>query len=60
MLNIHNVLESFWHVFAITNDEDYMQNIDKQAKVHDLKKYIDPLAYRLYNLTPEEIAIVEE
>jgi len=36
-----------------------LQSPDKQAKVHDLKKYIDSLVYKLYDLTPEEIAIVE-
>ncbi|HHT9146070.1 MAG TPA: hypothetical protein ACFYD4_10410 [Candidatus Wunengus sp. YC61] len=36
-----------------------MQNFDKQAKVHDLEKQIDQLVYKLYNLTPEKIAIVE-
>jgi len=44
---------------AITKDEDYLQNLDKQAKVHDLEKQIDQLVYKLYDLTPEEIAIVE-
>jgi hypothetical protein len=38
MLNIHNVLESFGRIFAITKDENYLQNIDKQAKVRDLEK----------------------
>jgi len=38
MLNIHNVLESFGHSFAVTKDEDYLQNPDKQAKVHNLEK----------------------
>jgi hypothetical protein len=37
-----------------------LQNPDKQAKVHNLKKQIDRLVYKLYDLTPEEIAIVEE
>ena len=36
-----------------------MQNLDKPAKVHDLEKHIDQLVYKLYNLAPEEIAIVE-
>ena len=45
MLKIHNVLESFGHNFAITNAEDYLQNLDKQAKVHDLEKHIDQLVY---------------
>jgi len=59
MLNIHNVLESFGHIFAITNDEDYIQNPDKQTKVHDLEKQIDQMVYKLYDLTPEEIVIAE-
>ena len=46
-------------IFAITKDEDCFQNINKKAKVHDLEKHIDQLAYKLYDLTPEEIAIVE-
>lgn len=29
---------------AITKDSDYLQNIDKQAKVRDLKKHIDHVA----------------
>ena len=69
MLNIHNVLESFGHILAITKDEDYLQSPDKQAKVRDLEKQIDPvrcllssgvdqMVYKLYDLTPEEIAIV--
>jgi len=55
---------------AITKDSDYLQNIDRQANVRDVERQIDPvrcllsngvdqLAYKLYNLTPEEIAIVE-
>ena len=36
-----------------------MQNIDKQAKVHDVEKHIDSLVYKLYDLTSEEIVIVE-
>ena len=46
-----------------------MQSPDKQAKVRDLEKQIDPvrcllssgvdqMVYKLYDLTPEEIAIV--
>jgi len=36
-----------------------LQNITKKAKVHDLEKQIDQMVYKLYDLTPEEIAIVE-
>jgi len=36
-----------------------LQNPAKQAKVHDLEKQIDQMVYKLYDLTPEGIAIVE-
>lgn len=40
-------------------DEDYLQNIDNQAKVRNLERQIDQIVYKLYDLTSEEIAIVE-
>ena len=46
-------------IFAITKDDDYLQNIDKQAKVSDVERQIDQMVYTLYDLTPEKIAIVE-
>ena len=45
---------------AITKDSNYLQNMDKQAKVHDLEKHIDQIVYKLYDLTEDEIKIVEE
>ena len=55
---------------AITKDKDCLQSLDKQAEVINLEKQIDPvrcllsngvdqMVYKLYDLTPEEIAIVE-
>ena len=55
---------------AITKDEEYPQNPAKQAKARDFEKQIDPvrcllsngvdrMVYKLYDLTPDEIAIVE-
>ncbi len=52
--------ESCGHNFAIMKDDDYSQNIDYQAKAHNLEKQIDQMVYKLYGLTPEEIAIVKE
>ncbi|MCL4479697.1 MAG: hypothetical protein M1381_11505 [Deltaproteobacteria bacterium] len=46
-------------ILAITKDEDYLHNPIKQAKVKELEKEIDRLVYKLYDLTPEEIAMVE-
>ena len=47
-------------ILSITKDDDYLDNPDKQAKVKRLEKEIDQLVYKLYELTPEEIKIVEE
>jgi hypothetical protein len=47
------------HIISITQSDDYLQNPQKQAKVKALEEEIDQLVYKLYNLTPEEIKIVE-
>ena len=46
-------------ILSITKDDDYLDNPDKQAKVKRFEKEIDALVYKLYELTPEEIKIVE-
>jgi len=46
-------------ILAITKDEDYLQNPEKQAKVKALEREIDQLVYKLYGLTEEEIKIVD-
>jgi len=46
-------------ILALTQSDDYLQNSHKQAKVKALESEIDPLVYKLYDLTPEEIKIVE-
>jgi len=46
-------------ILAITKDDDYLQNPQKQAKVKMLEQEIDRMVYKLYGLTEEEIAIVE-
>ena len=51
--------ESSRLIFAIMKDEDYSQNIDNQAKARDLERRIDQMVYKLYDLTPGEIAIVD-
>jgi len=47
------------HILAITKDMDYLNNSSKKAKVKELEKQIDHLVYKLYDLTQEEIKIVE-
>ena len=46
-------------ILSITNDKNYLENQDKQLKVKEFEKKIDKMVYELYELTPEEIKIVE-
>ncbi|MBP7795708.1 MAG: hypothetical protein KA059_02895 [Elusimicrobiales bacterium] len=46
-------------ILAITKDNDYLENPQKQAKVQDYELQIDQMVYKLYGLTDEEIKIVE-
>ena len=46
-------------ILSITDDKDYLENQDKQSMVKELEKKIDKMVYELYELTPEEIEIVE-
>lgn len=47
-------------ILSISKDSDYLDNPDKKTKVKLLEKEIDQLVYKLYELTPEEIEIVED
>ncbi len=47
-------------ILSITKDDDYLDNSDKQERVKKLEEKIDSLVYDLYNLTPDEIKIVED
>ena len=44
----------------ITKSEDYLKNSSKQKQVAEYEKQIDQLVYKLYDLTPQEIKIIEE
>ncbi|MCM8784840.1 MAG: transposase [Candidatus Omnitrophica bacterium] len=46
-------------ILSLTQSEDYLSNPQKQAKVKKLETQIDQLVYKLYNLTEEEIRIIE-
>ncbi len=46
-------------IFNIIKSDDYGINQQKQAQVEELKKQIDQLVYKLYNLTDEEVRIIE-
>jgi hypothetical protein len=46
-------------ILAITKSIDYLENQAKKKEVKEYEKQIDQLVYKLYDLTPEEIEIVE-
>ena len=46
-------------ILAITQDRDYLQSSIKQAKIKGYEHQIDQMVYKLYELTKEEIKIVE-
>ena len=46
-------------ILKITKTDDYLKNTEKQVKVREYEKQIDHLVYKLYDLTEEEIKIVE-
>jgi len=46
-------------ILKITKSSDYLENPTKRVKVHEYEKQIDQMVYKLYDLTSEEIEIVE-
>ena len=46
-------------IMLITRESGYFNNDKKQAKVKEYERQIDQMVYKLYNLTPKEIEIVE-
>jgi len=47
-------------ILSLTRSNDYLENSQKQVKVKEYERQIDQLVYKLYNLTEEEIKIIEE
>jgi hypothetical protein len=46
-------------ILTITKSSDYFENPAKKEEVKEYEKQIDQMVYKLYDLTPEEITIVE-
>ena len=46
-------------ILSITKNSDHLKNHIKQNKIHEYEKQINYLVYKLYDLTPEEIKIIE-
>ncbi|MEO0297436.1 MAG: TaqI-like C-terminal specificity domain-containing protein, partial [candidate division WOR-3 bacterium] len=58
--SITNQIESIVsQILSFTQSDDYLSNPQKQAKVKELEREIDQLVYKLYDLTEEEIKIIE-
>jgi len=47
-------------ILAITKSNDYLENPAKREGVKKYENQIDQMVYKLYDLTPEEIKIIEE
>jgi hypothetical protein len=47
------------NILTLTQTDDYPQNETKKAKVKEYETEIDQMVYKLYDLTPYEIAVVE-
>lgn len=47
-------------ILNITKQEDYLENIDSQNKVKEYEKQIDIMVYKLYELTYEEVLIIDK
>jgi len=53
------IIQKVDEILSLTQSEDYEISPVKQQKVEELEKEIDELVYKLYNLTEEEIEIIE-
>jgi hypothetical protein len=46
-------------ILAITKSYEYLQNHDMRSKVQEYERQIDQMVYKLYDLTEDEIKVVE-
>ena len=54
---IANIIDK---ILLISNSDDYSNNTEKQQAVKEYEKQIDIMVYKLYDLTDDEIKIIEE
>lgn len=47
-------------ILNITKQDGYLENIDSQNKVKEYEKQIDVMVYKLYELTYEEVLIIDK
>ena len=53
------IVQKVQEILALTQSPDFETSQEKQQKVKELEKEIDQLVYKLYDLTEDEIAIIE-
>jgi type II restriction/modification system DNA methylase subunit YeeA len=53
------IVQKVQEILTLTQSSDYETNQEKQQKVKELEKEIDQLVYKLYDLTEEEIRLIE-
>ena len=53
------VIDKVSRILLTAKDTNYISNPNKQAKVREIEQEIDQIVYKLYGLTPEDIAVVE-
>lgn len=46
-------------ILALSKSSDYLKSSTKQAKVKEYERQIDQMVYKLYELTPTEIELIE-
>jgi hypothetical protein len=56
---VDQIIQKVDQILTLTQSEDYDTNQEKQKHVKRLEHEIDQLLYQLYNLTDEEIKIIE-
>jgi len=54
-----NILDKINQIISLTQSPDFETSQEKQEKVKELEREIDQLVYKLYDLTEDEIAIIE-
>ncbi len=58
-MSLNRLTQDCWKKLENRSDPDYFDFPEKQARAKTHEKQIDQLIYKLYDLTPEEIQIVE-
>jgi uncharacterized protein Yka (UPF0111/DUF47 family) len=53
------IVQKVQEILTLTQSPDFETSQEKQQKVKELEKEIDQLVYKLYDLTEEEIRLIE-